>query len=73
MKKKFIFPLFLIAGLVFLTGCSKVSLTGTTNQGAGGAPDGASMGTPPEGGVPTDGQLPPDGGGGAAPTDGGGA
>jgi hypothetical protein len=73
MKKKLIFPLFLIAGLVFLTGCSKVSLTNTNTPGAGGGPDGASMGTPPEGQIPADGQLPPDGSGGAAPTDGGGA
>lgn len=62
MKKKIFFPALLIFGLIMFSGCSRVSLTGTTNQGALG-PDGASMGTPPDGGTPPEGQTPPDGNG----------
>lgn len=62
MKKKIIIPVFMLACMFFLTGCSKVSLTGNngTSKDNGGAPT-DNGGTPPSGGAPTD-------GGGTAPS-----
>lgn len=62
MKKIVLVSAFLLLPLVFLTGCSKVSLTGSTT----GAPTGGDMATPPDGGTPptgapTDGGTPPSG------------
>jgi hypothetical protein len=42
-----------------LTGCTKVSLTGTTNVPGAGGPNGA----PVDGGTPPDGDMPPSDGG----------
>ncbi len=58
MKGVLLVSIFLLLPLVFLTGCSKISLTGS----ATGVPAGNQMGTPPEGGIPPE--------GGAAPIDG---
>jgi hypothetical protein len=69
MKKVVLVSVFLLLPLVFLTGCSKVSLTGST-----GAPADGEMRTPPEGGTIPEGGTPPEGWtppeGGAMPTGG---
>lgn len=66
MKKIVLLSAVLVLPLVFLTGCSKVSLTGSTGTGA---PAGGEMGTPPDGGTPPEGGAPE--GGGTPPSDGG--
>lgn len=60
MKKIVFVSAVLLLPLVFLTGCSKVSLTGSTNTGA---PTGGEMGTPPDGGTFPEGGAPPADGG----------
>lgn len=59
MKKKIIIPVFMLTCAFFLTGCSKVSLTGnSTGTNNNGAP--TDMQTPPDGGTPPeDGGTPP--------------
>jgi hypothetical protein len=67
-KKFLLISLALLMSVFVLTGCSKVSLTGTTsNGGQNGAP--TDGGTPPtDGGTPPEGMTPPtDGGTAGAP------
>lgn len=61
MKKKVIIPIFMLACVFFLTGCSKVSLAGNTDtNNQNGAP--TDMGTPPDGGTPPEDMgTPPEG------------
>lgn len=67
MKKIVLLSAVLMIPLAFLTGCSKVSLTGSTGTGA---PQGGEMGTPPDdGGTPPEGGAPENGG--TPPSDGG--
>lgn len=68
-KKFFLVSFVLIMSIFVLTGCTQVSLTGTTGVGnQNGAP--ADGGTPPEGmDFPEDGGTPPEGM--TPPTDGG--
>jgi hypothetical protein len=57
-KKVVLLSAVLIIPLLSLTGCSQVSLTGTTTN----TPNNGEMGTPPDGGTPpTDGGTPPAG------------
>jgi len=67
MKKKIVLPIFMLACLVSLAGCTKVSLTGTSGPGnASGTPEMMDGGTPPEdGGTPPEGMTPPTDGGSA--------
>lgn len=58
-KKTLLISAILLLPLVFLTGCSKVSLTGSTT----GTPAEGEMGTPPDGGTPSEGGTPPADGG----------
>jgi hypothetical protein len=60
IKKTLLISTALLLPLIFLTGCSKVSLTGTTNTGA---PANGAMGTPPDGAIPPEGGTPPTDGG----------
>jgi len=63
-KKTLLISAILLLPLVFLTGCSQVSLTGTTAL----SPAGGEMGAPPDGATPPEGMtLPADGG--APPSD----
>lgn len=58
MKKMILVSTVLLLPLVFLTGCSKISLTGSADTGA---PIDGQMGTPPEGWAPPEGGTPPEG------------
>jgi len=58
MKKIVSVSAFLLLSLIFLTGCTKISLTGSVT----GTPPDGQMGTPPDGGIPPEGGIPPAGG-----------
>ena len=60
MKKIVMVSAIILLPLIFLTGCSKVSLTGTTGTAT---PAGGAMGTPPDGGGTPPSGAPSDNGG----------